>query len=485
MSAQPTPSQPVSPVDVAPPVPATEIDASCRIPLLLLFVSAAAWLVVGSLFALIATLKFHKPDFLADCAWLTYGRVHPAHLNAFIYGFAVQAGLGVLLWLFCHLGRTRLAFPTAVILGTKVWNLGVTLGIGGILYGESTGYEWLEMPRYASVMLFFSYLLIGLAALRTFHERRTKEAHLSQWYLFAAVFWFPWIYSTANFLLVAKPVRGVVQAIIGSWYVANFTNIWLGMVGLGVAFYFIPLALNRSMHSRQLGLFGFWMLLCFGSWAAIATGSPLPAWVAAMCTVGGVLLVVPVLSVAWNMQRTIGGNAAAVTATTPMKFITFGIAAYVSGMLLTCATAIPQISLVTHFTWFEPALAQWLLYGFFAMTMFGAIYHILPRLLGAELSSKMVKAHFWLAALGILFYALPLLLGGIQQGFAMNVGTRDFPEVMRLTFMPIRMSTIGDLAMALGHFVLLLNVLGLLVRLTRACVAGMLAGRSGMKEATA
>jgi cytochrome c oxidase cbb3-type subunit 1 len=174
-----------------------------------------------------------------------------------------------------------------------------------------------------------------------------------------------------------------------------------------------------------------------------------------------------------------------VTATTPMKFITFGIAAYVSGMLLTCATAIPQISLVTHFTWFEPALAQWLLYGFFAMTMFGAIYHILPRLLGAELSSKMVKAHFWLAALGILFYALPLLLGGIQQGFAMNVGTRDFPEVMRLTFMPIRMSTIGDLAMALGHFVLLLNVLGLLVRLTRACVAGMLAGRSGMKEATA
>jgi hypothetical protein len=56
---------------------------------------------------------------------------------------------------------------------------------------------------------------------------------------------------------------------------------------------------------------------------------------------------------------------------------------------------------------------------------------------------------------------------------------------MRLTFMPIRMSTIGDLAMALGHFVLLLNVLGLLVRLTRACVAGMLAGRSGMKEATA
>src|SRR5271165_6759981 len=113
MSATSHPAQPLAAgdADAAPaPVSSVEIDASCRVPVLLLFACAVLWLLAGSAFGLLATLKFHAPGFLADCAWLTYGRVHPAHLNAFLYGFAAQAGLGVLLWLLCHLGRTRLAF---------------------------------------------------------------------------------------------------------------------------------------------------------------------------------------------------------------------------------------------------------------------------------------------------------------------------------------------------------------------------------------
>ncbi len=47
------------------------IDASCRVPLLVLFGGAAAWLVVSSLLALVASLTFHMPDevwrlFVAD-----------------------------------------------------------------------------------------------------------------------------------------------------------------------------------------------------------------------------------------------------------------------------------------------------------------------------------------------------------------------------------------------------------------------------------
>jgi cytochrome c oxidase cbb3-type subunit 1 len=55
----------------------TEIDRSCCVPLLALFGGAALWLVVGSVFGLIASIKFHAPDFLANCAWLTYGRLQP------------------------------------------------------------------------------------------------------------------------------------------------------------------------------------------------------------------------------------------------------------------------------------------------------------------------------------------------------------------------------------------------------------------------
>src|SRR6478736_3604215 len=113
-----------------------------------MFVSAAIWLVIGSVFALISTLKFHNPNLLADCAWLTYGRVRPAYLNAAIYGFCLQAGLGVSLWLIARLGRTIEVHPLMVTIGAVLLNLGTTIGILGILSGGATGFEHLDFPQY-------------------------------------------------------------------------------------------------------------------------------------------------------------------------------------------------------------------------------------------------------------------------------------------------------------------------------------------------
>jgi len=73
-----------------------------------MFISAAVWLVIGSAFALIATLTFHKPSLFADCAWLSYGRAWPAYLNCVLFGFCLQTGLGVALWMIARLGGTRL-----------------------------------------------------------------------------------------------------------------------------------------------------------------------------------------------------------------------------------------------------------------------------------------------------------------------------------------------------------------------------------------
>ena len=124
-----------------------EIDASCRGLLLLLFVSGAVWLSVSTLLGVIAAIKFHGPGFLAGSAWLTLGRVRPAAMNALIYGFAIQAFLGILTWIICRLGRMPLLGQRAAVIGGLVWNLGVTLGVLAILAGSSTSFEWLEIGR--------------------------------------------------------------------------------------------------------------------------------------------------------------------------------------------------------------------------------------------------------------------------------------------------------------------------------------------------
>ena len=469
MSAKPTPAHPAaSSGPIEPPVPSAEIDASCRVPVMVLFVSAAIWALVASAFGLLATLKFHGPSLLADCPWLTYGRVHPAYLNALIYGFAVQAGLGALLWMISHLGRTSLTFAPGIVFGAIFWNLGVTVGIIGILAGENTGHEWLEIPRYGSLLLFTGYLLIGLGAMRTFQQRRVQPLYISQWFLLAAVFWFPWIYSTAEFLLVAKPVRGALQAALNGWYINNLTVVWFGFIGLAALFYFIPKITKRPLHSHYLGIFAFWLLALFGSWGGIAPGTPLPSWMAALSTVAAVLTIVPILAVVINFRRTIAGGYGSVLATVPGKFLLFGLAAFIVSGLFAALTSLETVSLVTNFTWVLPAQTQLAIFGFFAMTMFGAIYFIVPRLMGVEVCPRLAGAHFWVAALGLVFYVVTLALGGVMQGESMNLHATSFLEVVSGTLTFLRVSTVGDFLLAVGNLLLLLNVAGVLYRVGRS-----------------
>ena len=180
------------------PASAAEIDASCRLPVLHFFGASSFWLVMGSLLAVIASIKMHSAGFLADCPYFTYGRVRAASSNILLYGFAIQAGLALSLWLTARLARAPLAGAGWSVVAGKFWNIGVALGALGIFLGDNTGYEWFEFPRYATPILFAAYAVAAIQGLLTFQNRRERQMAVSQWYLFAAWFWFPWIYSTRN-----------------------------------------------------------------------------------------------------------------------------------------------------------------------------------------------------------------------------------------------------------------------------------------------
>src|SRR5699024_788588 len=76
-----------------------QIDRSCRRTVVMYYGSAVFWLVLGSIFAMITSIKMHNPGFFASWPWLTFGRVRPVHLNLVAYGWASMAAVGTLLWL--------------------------------------------------------------------------------------------------------------------------------------------------------------------------------------------------------------------------------------------------------------------------------------------------------------------------------------------------------------------------------------------------
>jgi cytochrome c oxidase cbb3-type subunit I len=111
-------------------------DQSSAGPVLLCLSFAVLWLVLGSLAGLTSSLKLHLPDWLDGQAWLTFGRVRPAHLNAVIYGWSSLAGVGVALWLIPRLLKTELVGGRYAIAGAVLWNVGVAGGIAAILSGR-------------------------------------------------------------------------------------------------------------------------------------------------------------------------------------------------------------------------------------------------------------------------------------------------------------------------------------------------------------
>jgi cytochrome c oxidase cbb3-type subunit 1 len=450
----------------------SEIDVSTRLPLLVLFISAAIWLVLSSVFAFLGSLLFHAPHLFSNSFTFSYGHLVAARTISFLYGAGIQLGLAFTLWLFCRLGRTPLAQPILVTIGAALWNLGVTIGLIGILVGDATGFETLEMPRYAALILFLGYLIVATLAVVTLHSRRERPLYISHWFLLAALFWFAWIYSTANLSLLVFPVRGVTQAVIAWWFSANLQIVWFGLVGIGGIFYFVPKLTNRPLNSHYLALFTFWMLILFASWTGIPNSAPVPSWMPALSTVGAVLTLIPVLTFAMNLHGTVGGKYSLFNANVLLKFVGVAILAFVIASLMNAVSSLIQVSQVTDLTWFTPARTHLYTYGFFAMVMFSAAYYIVPQLIGVEFPApKLINAHLWLATIGILMIVLPLAIGGIVQGMMLQDPSNVFLKITKVSLMFIRLTIVGDILILLGHLAFAFNVIRLVRRFYQARAA--------------
>ena len=459
---------------------AAEIDASCRWPLLLLFTSGTLWLVLGTLLSLIAAIKLHKADFLSGSEWLTLGRIRPVSMNAFLYGFASQVGIGVVLWIMCRLGHVTLAFQWPVIVAWKLWNIAVTAGVIAILAGGSTGFEWLEMPRGIAGMLFIAYAIFGICAVSSFASRREREVYPSQWYLLAALFWFPWIYSAANYLLVLDPVRGTLQSAVNAWYTGNFINLWLTPVGLAAIFYFLPRLRGQPLHSRQLAAFSFWVLLFFGNFGGLVglIGGPVPRWMPAVSTAANLCLLAAVIGNGFNWQATCCavGSGDAGRKDPVLGFIKFSGFAYLAYGLVTAVTSLPQVAEITNFTYAVVARNNLALHGFVSLALFGSLYYILPRLAQVEWpSQRSIRLHLNLTLVGVVLLVFGLGAGGVIQGLKLANPSIPFMDIVRGTVPFVGLSTLGVLLLLIGQCIFLVNLLKLLKAILQP-IAGRICG---------
>lgn len=434
-----------------------ELDKSCRLPVLFMFWKAAGWLFLGSLLAFLNSLRFHAPDLLAHCPWLSFGRIAPAADTAFVYGFAIQAALAAALWMILRLTKTPLAESGFVFVGAGFWNLAVLIGFVGILAGDATSHPFFQLPQYALPLLFISYSIIAGLTLTTFLQRRVRDLYVSQWFLFAALLCFPWLLTTASLLLQYFPVRGVAQVVIESWYATGLLTTVLGGIALAILFYLIPKLLQRPLHSRYLALFAFWILLFFGAHAGVLSGTTVPSWISGLSTAMGFFVCFASLLIGINFYKTFDGSFARLV-DSEFRFVSIALFSFLLFALLNALNAYAPVTQITQFTMVLPALEHLAWRGFVMMSLFAAGYHLLSKMSHLQTDERMLQLHFWMSTIGIFITVTMLGWGGLLQGFAMNNAAIPFDEITRSALPFLRMETLGSLLLLVGSILFLINV---------------------------
>lgn len=439
-------------------------DASSARTSLYLIKSAVFWLLLGSVFGLIASFKFNFPDWLNWAQPLTFGIIRPLHLNTVIYGWVSMAGMGVAIWMLPRLLKTMLVGEKYILTGTHLWNVGMVAGTLALWTGWTDGVEWLEYPWQIDILFVIAGAMVGFPVFLTLKNKKVDHLYVSVWYIGAAFIWFPILFLIANLPYVHF---GVEHAIVNWWFAHNVLGLWLTPFGLGAAYYFIPKVLGKPIHSYQLSLLGFWSLALFYSQVGVhhLIGGPVPTWLVTLSIVTSVMMIIPVFAVAVNHHMTMVGHFRTMKHSPTLLFIVSGAMMYTLVSFQGSMQSLRWLNEITHFTHATIAHAHLGVYGFVSFIMFGSIYFIMPRIMRWEWPyPKLITWHYWTAFIGIMIYFIILTIGGIIQGLEMQNSEIDFSQIVANTKPYLWARSIGGTLMLISHFIFAFHVFAIAKR---------------------
>jgi cytochrome c oxidase cbb3-type subunit 1 len=289
----------------------------------------------------------------------------------------------------------------------------------------------------------------------TIARRKTKEIYISNWYIVAAMM----------FLLVIVIIaywpgwqNGLGETIVQGYYMHQGVGMWFMLFNLGLVYYFLPQQLNKPIYSYSLGVLAFWAQIVF--YTLIGTHhfvfSAIPWWLQTVAIVGSMGMLIPVAAGTTNFGMTFRGAGSKILNSYTLPFYVVGIVFYFTGSLQGTAEAFRYTNLLWHFTDFTVAHSHLTMYGIIAFLLWGSIYALVPRLTGRQPSQWLTGAHFWLAFLGLMFYTIPLMIGGTWRGMHWMAG-KPFIESVVLMAPYWLWRAIGGTLMWISHVLFAFN----------------------------
>jgi cytochrome c oxidase cbb3-type subunit I/II len=149
-----------------------------------------------------------------------------------------------------------------------------------------------------------------------------------------------------------------------------------------------------------------------------------------------------------------------------LKFMVVGVTAYGMTTFEGPMMSFKGVNALTHYTDYIIGHVHLGALAWNGGLAFAMLYYIVPRLYGTTLFSRgLANLHFWLATLGIVFYAIPLYIGGITQSLMWREFTEDgllrYPNFLETVIRIVPMYALrafGGTLFLLGICVALYNI---------------------------
>ena len=446
-------------------------------------VMTVVWGIVGMLVGVIIAAQLYWPTLGEGIPWLGYGRLRPLHTNAVIFAFGGSALFATSLHVVqrtCHVRLISDKLAAFVFWGWQavIVAAAITLPLGMTQGKEYAELEWPIDYLIAAVWVAYAVLFLGTIA-----KRRVKHIYVANWFYAAFILAIALLHIVNSISIPASLTKsypvysGAVDAMVQWWYGHNAVGFYLTAGFLGMMYYFVPKQAGRPIYSYRLSIVHFWALIAVYMWAGPhhLLYTSLPDWAQSLGMVFSLILLAPSWGGAINGIMTLSGVWYKLRTDPILKFLIVSLSFYMIATFEGPMMSIKTVNSLSHYTDWTVGHVHAGALGWVAMISIGAIYALMPKLLGREsmFSTKAIDVHFWMHTIGVVFYIASMWIAGVMQGLMWRATNDDgtltytFVESLIFTYPYYLIRLLGGLLVLAGMLLMAWN----LVRTYRAAPA--------------
>ncbi|RLD57400.1 MAG: cytochrome C oxidase Cbb3 [Bacteroidetes bacterium] len=382
------------------------------------------WAIVAFLVGLIAAFELLYPSVNLGLEYLTFGRLRPLHTNAAIFAFVGNGIFTAVYYSMPRLLKTPMWSKQLGQINFWGWQLIIVLAAVSLPMGITSGKEYAELEWPIDILIALIWVAFGINMIMTMVKRRTKHIYVAIWFYIATFVTVAVLHIFNSFELPVSLTKsysafhGAQDAMIQWWYGHNAVAFFLTTPMLGLMYYFIPKVSNRPIYSYKLSIIHFWTLIFLYIWAGPhhLLYQAIPDWAQAVGIVMSIALLAPSWGGMINGLLTLRGAWDKVREDPVLKLFVVGVTAYGMSTFEGPMLSLKTVNAISHFTDWTIAHVHIGTLGWNGMMIFGMLYWLFPKFYGVKLYSRsLANTHFWLATLGMLFFAIPLYFAGFTQ----------------------------------------------------------------------